>query len=105
MPATNLLKEQPTEVKNFFKKREKGDVNAPTTGDELTSHPVADLALEQELLHPTAGEVLPEPGGEALEEHSVAGFKLKRLLASLPAGDVCISRLTILMDHTDPHVA
>ena len=80
MKATDLLEKQHKEVKDLFKRLEKGDGGADQKAvfEELASNLVAHDAIERQIFYPACEEAMgmTDQLGEALVEHGMIEFML-----------------------------
>ncbi len=80
MDAINLLKKQHRSAETAFKKlRHAYDASVL---DQLASELAAHMVIEETLFYPAVNSVDPELVLESYEEHAMAQFALKRLLAT-----------------------
>ena len=80
--ATALLRAQHKQVEAILKKLEGGRSEAQPLLEQLARALPAHMQIEQELFYPAVREVDEDVVLESFEEHSVAEFALKRLLAT-----------------------
>jgi len=104
MDATELLHTQHEKVKGIFKKLEnaKGDPIANVL--ELVNNLAAHMAIEQDIFYPEVIAADPDLVSEAFEEHSIAEFACKRLLATDPADDAFKARVVAAKELIEHHV-
>ena len=104
MKATSLLEKQHRKVEALFKKLEGGRSDAAGLVEELATNLVAHMAIEQNIFYPTVRSVKDDLVEESLEEHSIAEFALKRLIATDPDDASFAARVTALKELIAHHV-
>ena len=104
MSATELLRTQHEKVKGIFAKLEKGNGDAIANVLELIDNLAAHMAIEQDIFYPAVIAADPDLVSEAFEEHSIAEFALKRLLATDPADDAFKARVVAAKELIEHHV-
>ncbi|MBC7541180.1 MAG: hemerythrin domain-containing protein [Candidatus Sericytochromatia bacterium] len=104
MMATDLLKKQHRKAEELFKKLEKGGRMTAGTLDDLATDLIAHMAIENEIFYPAVRSVQPDLIAEAIEEHAVAEFELKRLIATNPKDKAFAPRLKVLQELIEHHV-
>jgi iron-sulfur cluster repair protein YtfE (RIC family) len=72
--------------------------------DRLASELAAHMVIEETIFYPTVRRVNPELILESYEEHAIAQFALKRLLATPQGDDRFEARATALLDLVRAHV-
>lgn len=104
MDATELLKTQHEKVKGIFKKLENGRGDAIANVLELINNLAAHMAIEQDIFYPSVIAADPDMISEAFEEHSIAEYALKRLLATDPSDDAFKARVVAAKELIEHHV-
>lgn len=105
MKATTLLERQHRKVITILKKLEGGrERNKRELVQELCANMAGHMAIEQELFYPVLREVDEELAFEALEEHALAEFELKRVLHTDPEDDSFAPRVAALRELFENHV-
>ena len=102
MNANDLLTRQHREVEQLFTKLEKGGGNRVELLRELASKLAAHMRIEEEIYYPRAKEMLEDKVLEALEEHTLGAFALKRLAeigADHPSFEAKLKALKELIQH------
>ncbi len=102
MDAIALLKKQHRKAETALKKLCRGydrDV-LEEVADELAAH----MVIEETVFYPTVRDAAPDLVLESFEEHAVAQFELKRLLALDPDDERFEARATALLDLVKHHV-
>jgi hemerythrin-like domain-containing protein len=72
--------------------------------DEVASELAAHMIIEETIFYPAVRRVNPELILESYEEHAIAQFALKRLLATTNGDDRFEARATALLDLIKAHV-
>ena len=104
MKATTLLKRQHKQTLAVLKKLESGRATAGPLLTELADMLAAHMAIEQELFYPAVRELKEGLIAEAFEEHAVAEFALKRLLATDPDQEAFSARVVTLKELLQHHI-
>jgi hypothetical protein len=104
MDATELLHTQHQKVKGIFAKLENGKGDPIANVLELINNLAAHMAIEQDIFYPEVIAADPDLVSEAFEEHSIAEFALKRLLATDPADDAFKARVVAAKELIEHHV-
>lgn len=104
MKATALLEKQHRKVEAIFKKLEGGRSDPAVLLTELANDLAAHMVIEQEIFYPASKEVKEDLVLEAYEEHAVAEYALKRLLASNPEDESFKAKVTTLKELIKHHV-
>lgn len=103
MNATDLLKSQHREVEQLFKNIEKSSgVTKTNLVKELAANLAAHMRIEEEFVYPLAKEFDEDGEMEAMEEHNVVAYALKRLAGvgvDDTTGDAKIKVLKELIAH------
>ena len=102
--ATNLLKTQHKKVEGILKKLESGRADAPPLLEELQRDLAAHMQIEQDIFYPAVRQVDQDLVLESFEEHSLAEFALKRLLATDPDDPTFTAKVTTLKELIMHHV-
>ena len=102
--ATRLLEEQHTEVKALFAQLEKGVANPRPLMTKLADSLAAHMVIEQEIFYPAVMGASPDLVRESYEEHAIARFALKRLMATRPDDPSFKARVTALRELIEHHV-
>lgn len=72
--------------------------------DEVASELAAHMVIEETIFYPSVRRVKPDLILESYEEHAIAQFALKRLLATANGDDRFEARATALLDLIKHHV-
>jgi iron-sulfur cluster repair protein YtfE (RIC family) len=104
MLATELLKKQHREVEELFGKLEKDNSDAEALVTKLANDLAAHFTIEQEIFYPAIQAVDREMVMESYEEHALAEFALKRLLAADTEAEEFKARVTALKELIQHHV-
>jgi hemerythrin-like domain-containing protein len=104
MDAIELLHTQHQKVKGIFEKLENGKGDAIANVLDLIDNLAAHMAIEQDIFYPEVIAADPDLVSEAFEEHSIAEFALKRLLATGPEEDAFKARVVAAKELIEHHV-
>ena len=104
MKATALLKTQHKKVKSIFKKLGKAHSESKALVTALADDLAAHMLIEEVLFYPTVRKLKEALVLEGYEEHAIARFALKRLLATSPADETFKAKVTALKEIIDVHV-
>jgi hemerythrin superfamily protein len=104
MNAISLLTSQHRKVEALFKKLEGGRSDKLAVREELANSLAAHMAIEHEFFYSSFKEVDDDMVNESYEEHSLAEFALKRLLATDPEDEAFAARVTALKEVIQHHV-
>jgi hemerythrin superfamily protein len=104
MKATSLLEQQHRKIEAIFKRLEEGRSDAAPLVTELANDLTAHMVIEERLFYPAAREVKAGLVLEGLEEHAIARFALKRLLAVHPEDETFQAKVTALKEIIAHHV-
>jgi hemerythrin-like domain-containing protein len=104
MKATDLLEKQHRKVESLFKKLESGRSDPANVLVQLATDLAAHMVIEQEIFYPAARRVKQDLVLESYEEHAVAQFALKRLLATDPDHDTFQAKVVTLKELIEHHV-
>jgi len=104
MKATDLLEKQHRKVEAIFKKLESGKSDAAPLLVDLANNLAAHMVIEQEMFYPEARAAKEDLVLESYEEHAVAEFALKRLLATDPEDATFQAKVTTLKELIEHHV-
>jgi iron-sulfur cluster repair protein YtfE (RIC family) len=104
MLATKLLEKQHRKVEAIFAKLEGGSSDAEELVNELANDLVAHMTIEQEIFYPAIQNVDRKQVFESYEEHALAEFALKRLIAADTESDEFQARVTALKELIEHHV-
>ncbi|HET6339372.1 MAG TPA: hemerythrin domain-containing protein [Polyangiales bacterium] len=104
MLATKLLEKQHRKVEEIFSKLEHGGPDVEELVTELANDLAAHMTIEQEIFYPAIQDVDRKQVFESYEEHALAEFALKRLIAADPASDEFQARVTALKELIEHHV-
>jgi hemerythrin-like domain-containing protein len=103
-PVTDLLEKQHRKVEAIFKRLEGGRSDAAPLLAELANSLSAHMAIEQEIYYPAVQSVKKDLVMESYEEHSLAEFGLKRLLATNPNDESFKAKVTACKELIEHHV-
>ncbi|MEY4579648.1 MAG: hypothetical protein RL701_4351 [Pseudomonadota bacterium] len=104
MEATKLLSRQHRKVEALLRKLSGKHPDAGTLLPELANQLAAHMAIEQDVFYPAVNAIKPDLVLEAYEEHSLAEFALKRLLATDVDDDAFHARVIALKELIEHHV-
>lgn len=104
MLATKLLEKQHRKVESIFSKLESGSSKAEELVTELANDLAAHMTIEQEIFYPAIQNIDRDMVFESYEEHALAEFALKRLLAADPEAEEFKARVTALKELIEHHV-
>jgi iron-sulfur cluster repair protein YtfE (RIC family) len=104
MLATKLLEKQHRKVEGIFSKLEDGSSKAEELVTELANDLAAHMTIEQEIFYPAIQNIDRDMVFESYEEHALAEFALKRLLAADTESDEFKARVTALKELIEHHV-
>ena len=104
MKATALLTKQHQEVRAIFKQLEKGNGQSKALLDKLATNLAAHRVIEQELFYPAVLKVNEDLILESYEEHEVARFALKRLMAPGVTDRTFKAKVTTLKEIIEDHM-
>jgi iron-sulfur cluster repair protein YtfE (RIC family) len=104
MSATKLLEKQHRHVESIFSKLEAGGSDAEELVTQLANELAAHMTIEQEIFYPAIQNVDRKQVFESYEEHALAEFALKRLLAADTESDEFQARVTALKELIEHHV-
>lgn len=105
MKVTDLLKRQHREVEMLFAQIE--NANGPrkvALMRELASKLAAHMRIEEEIVYPVARELDEDLTMEALEEHTVSAFELKRLADAGMDHETADAKIKVLKELIKHHV-
>ncbi len=104
MKATDLLETQHRKVEALFKRIEGpcGDKEALVT--ELVDNLAAHMAMEEQVFYPAIREVKEDLVLESYEEHDVARYAMRNLLATSSEDETFEARVTTLKELIEHHV-
>ena len=105
MNATDFLKSQHREVEQLFKTIETSSgVTKTNLVKELAANLAAHMRIEEELVYPLAKEFDEDGEMEAMEEHNVAAYTIKRLAGVGIDDATADAKLKVLKDLIAHHV-
>ena len=102
MNAINLLKKHHRKAEAALKKL--GRAYDAAVLDELASELAAHMVIEETIFYPCVRRVKPDLILESYEEHAIAQFALKRLLATTKGDERFEARAKALLDLIKHHV-
>ena len=105
MKVTDLLKKQHREVESLFARIESANGEKKVAlVRELASKLAAHMRIEEEIVYPVARELDEDLTMEALEEHTVAAFELKRLADAGMGHEAADAKIKVLKELIKHHV-
>jgi len=102
MDAISLLKKHHRKAESALKKLCRA-YDADVL-DEVASELAAHMVIEETIFYPTVRRIKPDLVLESYEEHAIAQFALKRLLATAKGDERFEARATALLDLIKHHV-
>jgi hemerythrin superfamily protein len=105
MKATDLLKTQHRKVEVLFDRIDSEDVDSENSIRELTANLAAHMAIEEIIFYPAVKAMKENLILESFEEHDVARFAIRNLLATPPDAENFSARVNTLRELIEHHVA
>lgn len=109
--ALTVLRDDHRQVERIFKRFEKQGPRAFKAKRELAEQITAQLcqhvAIEEEVLYPSARREVPESASqvlEALEEHHVVEWQLQELSTLDPTDERFTAKMTVIIENVRQHV-
>lgn len=105
MKATALLEKQHRKVESLFKALETGKrESVPETLEQLADNLVAHAVIEEEMFYPLAKKVQRDLVLESLQEHEMATYALKKLMAAKPDSESFMAKAAVAKETVFHHV-
>jgi iron-sulfur cluster repair protein YtfE (RIC family) len=104
MKATALLEKQHRKVEALFKKLDGGKGDLHAIAIDLATDLAAHMVIEEEIFYPAVKAVKPDLVLESYEEHAIARYALKRLLAADSHAESFAAKVTALKELIEHHV-
>lgn len=104
MKATALLERQHRKVESLFNALEAGKKDPAELVNELACALTAHAVIEEEMFYPLAKRVERELVLQSRQEHDLATYALKRLVAARPESDSFMAKLMVTKEAVAHHV-
>ena len=104
MLATALLEKQHRKVEKIFKKLEGAPSNGEALVVELADDLAAHMVIEERIFYPAVRKLKNALVLEGYEEHAIARYALKRLLATSATDETFPAKVTALKELIADHI-
>lgn len=105
MKATDLLKQQHREVETLFSRIESSEgAEKAELVRELAANLAAHMRIEEELVYPKLQQIDEDLGMEALEEHTLVAFEMRRLADAGLEAESADAKLKTMKELVEHHV-